>query len=191
MSSDNNISAREELKRNIQEELISAIKAELGNSKLVSFTNPEDRESEETILNRFPVIFKLICKIKKSDKLEVRLDYDQRVPIQLVAGMLRLFRSYESQLIEWGKKALAIVRDYIDKGRAQSGIYLKSVTFYLLPQDVNTTKPWFEVPNLLLENLTFGDDGLKKNEILYWQDFLIQSEPLSDSDLCAISKMRK
>lgn len=151
------ISALEEMKSKIQEDIISRIANGVDESSKIRFWAPDERISDDEIDKAYPEIYQIYVTIPKPKgskkqplpQVLIGRNFDAAKESIYNQVYLRLETSTIVYLKAWGRRAATIVNKYLN----DNGDYaLQKVRFDLLP---DSKKETFVIPNLPLENIHF------------------------------------
>ena len=169
----NNFSSREEMKVQIQEEMISSISA-IDDSSII-FEKPENRLPEDKLLQMYPNIYNIWCEYKfydkraKKNRLSIVIGRNNEAVSAKLSPLyrqvhLKLEQPVIKHLISWGHKAASELNSYLKN----NGYALKKVRFDLLPQADNK----FVIPNLPLENVYFYNPRKGPNNLVTTSEYI-------------------
>lgn len=197
--SNSTISAREEMKVKIQEEIIGEIKNELTDEfTRIRFWLPEERIDDDAILDTYTNIYNVYVTnpfFKPGNKRPVsavilgkNFDASRHAVINNI--YLGLDTDTIVYLKTWGRRASSIIHNYLNE---KGDYHLRDVRFDLLP---DSKKEKFVIPNLPLDNIHFYYPfGNNKPKTIDMNDFLDEqifanSKETKQADLQAAEDFR-
>lgn len=194
------ISAREEMKTKIQEEIIGEIKKELTDEfPKIRFWLPEERIDDDEILDTYPNIYNIYVTqptFKPGNKKPVSAvlvgrNFDASRYAVLNNIYIGLTTDTVVYLKTWGRRASIIIHNYLNE---KGDYHLKDLRFDLLP---DSKKENFVIPNLPLENIHFYYPFGKSNKFnvidtnkFLDEQIIANSEETKQADLQAAEAFR-